>query len=146
MEVLNCQSDGTFDVLAAIELDQLSMLAVRLRDALGTRAQLAFEDIARVYAETPAQQYGLWPAKGRIGVGADADLVLVDPAARRTLRNEDVHSKAGWTPFDGREVQGTVVQTYLRGTLIAENAEPTGARSGRFVSGAGTTDQGAAKV
>lgn len=110
------------------------------------REELSFEDVARVYAETPAQQYGLWPAKGRIGVGADADLVLVDPAARRTLRNEDVHSKAGWTPFDGREVQGTVVQTYLRGTLIAENAEPTGARSGRFVSGAGTTDQGAAKV
>lgn len=109
------------------------------------RGSLSFEDIARVYAETPAQQYGLWPSKGRIGVGADADLVLVDPAAHRTLRNEDVHSKAGWTPFDGREVQGTVVQTYLRGSLIAERAEPTDARTGRFIYGAGTTDRAASK-
>ncbi|WP_147916290.1 dihydroorotase [Ruania zhangjianzhongii] len=105
------------------------------------RGDLSFEDIARVYAEAPAQQYGLWPAKGRIGVGADADLVLVDPAARRTLRNEDVHSKAGWTPFDGREVQGTVLQTYLRGTLIAEKADPTSPRTGRFIYGAGAIDR-----
>ncbi|MFI6501763.1 dihydroorotase family protein [Nonomuraea typhae] len=97
------------------------------------RGHLSHEDVARVYAETPARTYGLWPRKGRIGVGADADLVLVDPYGGRTLSNEGVLSKAGWTPYDGRAVTGLVVQTYLRGTPIAEEGKPLDARTGRFV-------------
>lgn len=101
------------------------------------RGELAYEDVARVYSEAPARTYGLWPRKGRISVGADADLVLVDPAARRTLRNEDVLSKAGWTPFDGREVRGQAVRTYLRGNLVAEEGKPAGERGGEFIAGRG---------
>ncbi|MGH8867463.1 MAG: dihydroorotase [Actinomycetes bacterium] len=97
------------------------------------RGHLAYEDVARVYSETPARTYGLWPRKGRLAPGSDADLVLVDPAARRTLRDEDVLSKAGWTPFHGREVVGEVVRTYLRGALVAERGTPLGPREGRFL-------------
>ena len=107
-----------------------------LLDAV-SRGHLAYEDVVRVYSERPAQIYGLWPRKGRIAVGADADLALVDPKAERTLRSEDVLSKAGWTPFDGRTVRGRVVQTYLRGTAIAEEGRPLDERTGRFVPGAG---------
>ena len=85
----------------------------------------------------PGQTYGLWPRKGRIAVGADADVVLVDPGARRTLRNEDVLSTAGWTPLDSRDVGGRVVQTWLRGTLVAEEGRPMDERTGRFVPGPG---------
>ncbi len=101
------------------------------------RGHLAYEDVARVYSQNPAQAYGLWPRKGRLAVGSDADIVLVDAAARRTLRNADVLSKAGWTPFDGREVTGQVVRTYLRGQLVADHGKPTDARSGHFQAGAG---------
>ncbi len=101
------------------------------------RGHLSYEDVTRVYSQNPAKLYGLWPRKGRIAPGADADLVLVDPTARRTLRHADVLSKAGWTPFDGREVTGRVVRTYLRGQLVAEQGNPTDARSGRFVPGPG---------
>ncbi|MFI6350105.1 dihydroorotase family protein [Streptomyces sp. NPDC050560] len=101
------------------------------------RGHLGYEDVARVYSENPAKQYGLWPRKGRLAPGADADLVLVDPGAERTLRNEDVLSKAGWTPFDGRRVRGRVVRTYLRGVPVAEEGRPHGAREGAFVPGAG---------
>jgi dihydroorotase-like cyclic amidohydrolase len=107
-----------------------------LLDAAG-RGELAYEDVARVYSEAPARTYGLWPRKGRISPGADADLVLVDPTARRTLRNEDVLSKAGWTPFHGRAVRGQAVRTYLRGSLIAEEGKPVGERGGEFISGRG---------
>lgn len=105
-----------------------------LLDAV-TRGHLAYEDVARVYSETPARTYGLWPRKGRLSPGADADLVLVDPAARRVLRNQDVLSKAGWTPFHGREVTGQVVRTYLRGALAAEDGKPLEDCRGRFLPG-----------
>jgi dihydroorotase (multifunctional complex type) len=106
------------------------------------RGHLAYEDVARVYAEVPARTYGLWPRKGRIGVGADADLALVDPSARRVLRDEDVLSKAGWTPYAGREVTGRVVQTYLRGHLVAEEGTPLRERRGAFLPGAGNSARG----
>jgi len=112
-----------------------STMAVLLDAA--ARGHLSYEDVTRVYSRTPAQTYGLWPRKGRLGVGADADLVLVNPQVRRTLRDEDVLSKAGWTPFHGREVTGQVVQTYLRGELVAETGRPLDRRSGRYLPGAG---------
>ncbi len=107
-----------------------------LLDAVG-RGHLSFEDVSRIYSESPAKIYGLWPRKGRIAVGADADLALVDPNATHVLRNDHVISKAGWTPFDGRSVTGRVVQTYLRGELVAEASRPLERRSGRFLPGAG---------
>jgi dihydroorotase-like cyclic amidohydrolase len=110
-----------------------------LLDAVG-RGHLTYEDVARVYSERPAKLYGLWPRKGRIAPGSDADLVLVDPGAQRTLANGDVLSKAGWTPFDGRTVRGRVVQTYLRGTLVAEEGRPARERTGRFLPGAGARE------
>jgi len=107
-----------------------------LLDAVG-RGHLSFEDVARIYSESPAKTYGLWPRKGRIAPGADADLALVDPNAVHVLHNADVISKAGWTPFDGRSVKGRVVQTYLRGVLVAEEGKPTDGRDGRFLPGGG---------
>ncbi len=101
------------------------------------RGHLAYEDVVRVYSETPAKTYGLWPRKGRLAPGSDADLLLVDPTAKRRLSHDTVLSKAGWTPFDGREVTGQVVRTYLRGGLVAEEGKPTDDRAGAFLPGAG---------
>lgn len=107
-----------------------------LLDAVA-RGHLAFEDVARVYAEAPAKQYGLWPRKGQIAPGADADLALVDPSARTVLGNDAVISKAGWTPFAGREVAGRVLRTFLRGECIAVSGRPLRKRRGQFIHGAG---------
>jgi allantoinase len=99
--------------------------------------RLRWSDVARRYAEEPARRYGLWPAKGNLADGADADLVLVDPDATVRIRDEDVISKAGWTPFDGRETRGDVVQVFLGGEEIARDGEPRGDRTGRFLAGPG---------
>lgn len=100
--------------------------------------RISYERVAEAYSEAPARIYGLWPAKGRLGPGADADLVLVDPHERWTVRDEDIISRAGWSPFAGRTLVGRAAQTYLRGTLIAAGGEVTASPgTGRFVPGAG---------
>ena len=113
-----------------------STMAIMLDAA--ARGRLAYEDVTHVYSDTAAKHYGLWPRKGRLGAGADADILLVDPAVKRVLRNENVLSKAGWTPFDGRSVTGQVVRTYLRGRLVAEDGKCSDERTGRFLPGAGS--------
>ncbi|MBB5790268.1 dihydroorotase [Jiangella mangrovi] len=101
------------------------------------RQQLAWEDVARVYAEMPARRYGLWPRKGAIRVGFDADLALVDPAGTWRLGNEDVVSKAGWSPYAGRTFTGRVVRTVLRGQTVAESGTAHDRRGGAWLPGAG---------
>ena len=83
--------------------------------------KLSYERLADATATRPAKLFGLYPRKGAIRVGADADIVLVDPAKRQTITDADVLSKCGWTPYAGREVQGIPMYTLLRGTLINDN-------------------------
>jgi dihydroorotase-like cyclic amidohydrolase len=101
--------------------------------------RLSWSDVVRCYAEEPARRYGLWPAKGRLAEGSDADVVLVDPGATVHIRNDDVISKAGWTPFAGRTTRGDVVRVFLGGREIAREGEPRDERTGRFLPGPGVT-------
>ena len=96
--------------------------------------RLSYERVAELYAEKPAQIYGLYPRKGGLLPGADADLVLVDPAATYELRNEDIRSRAGWTPLAGRAMTGRAVQTLLRGRAVAVDGDLVGDPVGRFVT------------
>jgi dihydroorotase (multifunctional complex type) len=106
------------------------------------RGLISYERVVEVYSERPAKLYGLHPRKGRLTAGADADIVLVDPQARWMVSNEEIVSKAGWSPYSGRELRGRAVATYSRGTLAASDghvvAEPG---SGRFLPGAGLSPQ-----
>ncbi len=88
--------------------------------------RLTLQRLVQVVAETPARLYGLYPRKGTLQVGADGDLVLVDLARERTLRDEDVVSKAGWTPYAGRRVRGQPVATFVRGRQVADEGRPVG--------------------
>lgn len=112
-----------------------------LLDAVA-RGRLGWADVARRYSEEPARIYGLWPRKGGLHAGADADLLLVDPDAETELRDQDVISKAGWTPFAGRKVRGDVVAVFLRGREIASDRVPADRFEGRFLPGPGTREGG----
>jgi len=104
------------------------------------RGRISYERVVAAYAEAPARTYGLFPAKGSLRPGADADLVLVDPQAPWSVRDEDVLSKAGWSPFAGRTLVGRAVRTYQRGVLAASDGEVVAAPGcGRFVPGSGSS-------
>jgi dihydropyrimidinase len=81
-------------------------------------------------ATSPARLHGLYPRKGTIAVGSDADLVLFDPSRREVVSQERLHSRAGYEPCEGMEVTGWPVATFSRGELIARNGEVIG-RPGR---------------
>ena len=97
--------------------------------------RISYERVAELYAEKPAQIYGLHPRKGSLMPGADADLVLVDPDATYEVRDEDIRSRAGWSPLAGRILKGRAVQTLLRGQVVAADGALVGERRGRFVHG-----------
>jgi allantoinase len=87
------------------------------------KGELTLERLVEMACEVPAQLYGLYPRKGTITVGADADLLLLDMDAKWTITNENIHSKNHITPFHGWEVQGTPELVFVNGRLVARNRE-----------------------
>ena len=72
---------------------------------------------------TPARLHGLYPRKGTIAVGSDADLVLLDPRKTGTISQQNLHSRAGYEPCEGMSYQGWPVLTVSRGEVVVRNGE-----------------------
>ena len=108
-------------------------LPVLMTDGVQARG-LSFERIAHLTATAPAQLFGLYPRKGAIAVGADADLVLVDPAQAWTFQTKDLQTRSGVSAYLGRKFTGKVVRTIVRGKTVFADGEIVGAAGwGRFV-------------
>lgn len=90
------------------------------------KGKVSLNRIVEVFSTNPAQILDLYPRKGAIRVGSDADLTIVDMNERYTLRDEDIVAKCGWTPFDGLEIQGAVESTYVRGAPVIEDGKVVG--------------------
>jgi allantoinase len=90
---------------------------------------------ARWVAEAPARELGLHPRKGAIQVGADADLVLVDPEADTVVSARRMHSRQRHGPLEGQRFRFAVRAVYSRGELVARDGEPVGPTGrGRLVT------------
>jgi len=82
---------------------------------------LTLERLVQVASENPAKLYGVFPRKGALMVGSDADMVLVDMGVEREIRDEDQVSACGWTPYHGMRVQGWPVMSIIRGEVVMED-------------------------
>jgi dihydropyrimidinase len=77
----------------------------------------------QLVAANPARIMGLAPQKGDIVVGADADLMIIDPQAKSTLSVETLHQKVDYTPFAGMEITGWPSTVMLRGRILVQDGE-----------------------
>ncbi len=98
----------------------------------GRRRGLSYNRIAELTSWNPAQRFGL-VRKGDIASGLDADMVLVDPDRSFVVRAQESESAQGYTPFEGMELSGKVVTTYLRGARIYDHGEIVGPARGRYL-------------
>lgn len=85
------------------------------------RRRLSVARMCRLLAENPAKLYGLYPRKGVLQPGSDADIVVYDPSGGHVIRAEDCESAAGYSPYEGFATDGGVRQVWLRGRLAVEN-------------------------
>ena len=137
--------DGTIDTVgsdhAPWRLDQkapgdqdVSLLPVGL-PGIETQTRLIFsegvskgritaERFVDVMSATPARLFGLYPRKGTIEVGSDADLVLLDRRREETVRYADLHSRVGYEPCEGMASVGWPVMTLSRGEVVARDGQP----------------------
>jgi dihydroorotase len=95
---------------------------------------LDYPGLVRACCEGPSRLFGIYPKKGTLEVGSDADVVIVDPNKPFTIRNEDQQSKARLTPFDGWTAPATPELVLLRGTIIMRGGRPEGIPRGQFIA------------
>jgi len=79
--------------------------------------RLTLQRLVDLTSAGPARLFGM-AGKGRVAAGYDADLTVVDLKRRKTIRNDWIASRCGWTPYDGREVTGWPVGTFVRGAKV----------------------------
>ena len=99
--------------------------------------RLSIERLVDLTSHGPQRLFGL-RSKGRIAVGYDADLTIVDLKRRETIRNGWIESRCGWTPYDGAAVTGWPVGTFIRGRKVMWDGEILGPANGepvRFLEG-----------
>jgi dihydropyrimidinase len=109
-----------------------TLLTLLYSEGVG-HGRLTLERMVDVLSTTPADRFGLG-SKGAIKVGRDADIVVFDPAATRTLRATELHHTSDYTPYEGLAVNGAVRDVYVRGRAVIRDGAFVGTRgAGQFV-------------
>ncbi|HEY8135002.1 MAG TPA: dihydroorotase family protein [Candidatus Limnocylindrales bacterium] len=99
----------------------LSLMLTAVHDG-----RLSLERLVHATSEAPAKTWGLWPHKGQVAVGADADLTLVDVERAGEIHAADLHGMNNISPFEGRATLGAVVATLVRGKVVVRDGQLVG--------------------
>ena len=87
---------------------------------------MTVERLVELTASEPAKLFKLYPKKGVLRIGSDADIVAVDPDKKTRITHTSVLSKCGWTPFAGRKLLGVPIHTLVRGQFVYKNSKVVG--------------------
>jgi dihydroorotase-like cyclic amidohydrolase len=98
------------------------------------KGRLSWQQVAKLCSEDVARVFGIYPRKGILNPGSDADFIIVDPAISWKVDHKDWLTASEFCIFDGMEMKGKVIQTYVRGRKVGENMQPVGQKgTGKFV-------------
>ena len=98
------------------------------------KKRITINNLVEVLCENPAKIYGLYPKKGTISVGSDADIVIFDPEMKVTLDYKDLHMNVDWSPYQGWKLTGFPIYTILRGNIIYKEGKFLGEEKlGKFI-------------
>lgn len=90
--------------------------------------------LSKVLSENPARIFGLFPKKGTLAPGSDADIVVLDPPKKWTIQADNMQTKAEWTPYEGMEVTGKPETTIVRGKIVFHEGNVVGEKGyGKFI-------------
>lgn len=99
----------------------------------GRQHNIALETLIDAATRAPARVFGLYPRKGTIAVGSDADLVVVDLNLEKTVRAQDLRGMADFSPFEGKKLKGWPIMTIKDGVVVARNGEIVNKPNGRYL-------------
>lgn len=124
---------GIWDAKAGVPGTE-TMLALMLGEGVA-KGRLTLERLVNALCTRPAQIFGLYPRKGVLREGSDADLVIVDLSKKAKITAEKLHFKVGWTPYEGMVVRGVPTMTISRGVIVAEDGDVVGKPGrGKFIA------------
>ena len=98
------------------------------------KKRISLSQMCAYLSENPAKLYGMYPKKGAVRVGSDADIVVFDPRGSGVITQQSSHSACDYNPFEGVRTEGHIERVYLRGRLVCSGGEITLADSGRYIS------------
>jgi len=133
-------SDGTFDTIGSDHVPLMkqqkesdgiwkgtggvggigAILPIMMSDGVN-KGRLTIERLVKLTSENPAKIWGIYPRKGALSPGSDADIVIVDPDRQWVLSADNLKSRSDYSIYDGRKVRGKAIKTFIRGKLVAEN-------------------------
>jgi dihydropyrimidinase len=126
--LLRDKTDSELDVTTARQGVADLETSLPMLFSAGVRSgRLSLSRFVALTSTAPARLYGLYPRKGTIAVGSDADLVVLDPQLHRTIDGSVMQSRAGYSVYDGHEVHGWPRFTVSRGEVVLEDGEVTAA-------------------
>ena len=99
-----------------------------------SKGRISIEQFAKICSENPAKALGMYPQKGVLNPGSDADIIIVDPNEEWEISLDHLKSAADYCCFDGYKAKGKVLKTFVRGEPITENGEQVaGTSHGHYV-------------
>ena len=97
------------------------------------KRRISPQQMCALLSSNPAKLYGMYPRKGSLKIGTDADIVVFDPRGEGVISARSSHGKCDYSPFEGVRTEGSVERVYLRGQLVYSKGEITLEHSGRYV-------------